>query len=162
MLSLSPAFSKERPEGQGKDLVLKVVDGDTLTIERKGRRESIRLIGIDAPESRANQKARKDAERNGKDLSTITGLGKKATRYVKSLVKPGDLVRVEFDTQIRDKYGRLLGYVFLSDGRMLNEEIVKAGYASLYTVPPNVKYRDRFQKADQEARENNRGLWSKY
>ena len=53
----------------------------------------------------------------------------------------------------------LLAYVWLSNGKMLNEEIVKAGYASLFTHPPNVKYRERFQKAYREARENRRGLW---
>ncbi|MBI5968401.1 MAG: thermonuclease family protein [Deltaproteobacteria bacterium] len=159
---LSPAFSKERPEGHVKDVVLKVVDGDTLMIEHNGRRESIRLIGIDAPESRANRKARKDAERNGENLRTVISLGKEATKYMKSLVKPGDRIRIELDTRIRDQYGRLLGYVYLSDGRMLNEEIVKAGYASIYTVPPNVKYQDRVLRAYREARENNRGLWAKY
>jgi micrococcal nuclease len=52
-----------------------------------------------------------------------------------------------------------LGYVYLSDGEMLNEEIVKAGYANLMTVPPNAKYQERFLKAYREARENKRGLW---
>ncbi len=61
--------------------------------------------------------------------------------------------------QERDRYGRLLGYVYLSNGKMLNEEIVKAGYANVMTIPPNVKYQDRFLKACQEAREKKRGLW---
>jgi len=77
----------------------------------------------------------------------------------KSLVKKGDKVKIEFDVQKRDKYGRLLGYVYLPGGRMLNEEIVKAGYVSLLTYPPNVKYQERFLKAYREARENKRGLW---
>ena len=73
--------------------------------------------------------------------------------------KPGDTVKMEFDVEKRDKYSRLLGYVYLSDGKMLNEEIVKAGYANLMTIPPNVKYQDRFLKAYREARENRKGLW---
>ena len=161
LLFLSPSFSAPSPANQEKDVVLRVVDGDTLKIEHNGQTESIRLIGIDTPESRINKKARKDAERSGEDIKTITNLGKKATRYVQTLVKPGDTVRIEFDKQIRDKYGRLLGYVYLSNGKMLNEEIVKAGYANLMTFPPNIKYQDRFLKAYREARENNRGLWSK-
>jgi micrococcal nuclease len=56
-------------------------------------------------------------------------------------------------------YERLLGYVYLSDGRMLNREIVKEGYASLMTIPPNVKYQQRLLKAYREAREAPRGLW---
>jgi len=80
----------------------------------------------------------KDAERSKENLKTITAMGKEATRYVKALVPPGDTVRIEFDAQNRDKYGKLLGYVYLSNGKMLNEEIVKAGYANLMTIPPNV------------------------
>ena len=71
----------------------------------------------------------------------------------------GDTIRIEFDVQKKDKYGRLLAYVYLPNGTMLNEEIVKAGYANLMTVPPNVKYQERLLKAYREARENGRGLW---
>ena len=71
----------------------------------------------------------------------------------------GDTVQIEFDVQQRDKYRRLLGYVYLADGRMLNEEIIKSGYASLMTYPPNVKYQDRFLKAYRAARSEKRGLW---
>ena len=139
--------------------VLRIIDGDTLKVNYKGKEESIRLIGIDAPESRPNKKAKNDAQRSGEDLKTITAMGKEATNYVKSLVKPGDTVKIEFDVQKKDKYGRLLAYVYLSNGEMLNEEIVKGGYAYLMTIPPNVKYQERFLKAYREARENKRGLW---
>jgi micrococcal nuclease len=139
--------------------VKRVIDGDTLEINYKGKEESVRLIGIDAPESRPNKKARNDAQRSGEDLKTITAMGKEATEYVRSLVKQGDTLKMEFDVQKRDKYGRLLGYVYLSNGKMLNEEIVKAGYANLMTIPPNVKYQERFLKAYKEAREHGRGLW---
>jgi micrococcal nuclease len=143
------------------DIVLSIVDGDTLWIEHNGFYESIRLIGIDTPESRINPKAIKDAERSKEDIKIMIKLGKEATQYVRSLVKPGDAIQIEFDKQTRDKYRRLLAYVFLADGKMLNEEIVKAGYANLMTYPPNLKYQERFLKAYQNARENNRGLWGK-
>jgi len=146
-------------ENIGPAKVISVVDGDTLKINYKGKEESVRLIGIDAPESRINKKAKNDAQRSGEDLKTITAMGKEATNYVKSLVKPGDTVRIEFDVQKRDKYGRLLSYVYLPNGTMLNEEIVKAGFANVMTEPPNVKYQERFLKAYREARENGRGLW---
>ncbi len=123
--------------------------------------ESIRLIGIDTPESRVNKKTKKDAKRSGQDVETIIAMGKRATEYVESLVKPGGLITIEFDVQERDRYKRLLGYVYLSNGKMLNEEIVKAGYASVMTIPPNVKYKDRFLIAYQEARERKVGLWGK-
>ena len=86
-------------------------------------------------------------------------MGKRATAYVESLVKPGDTITIEFDVQERDRYKRLLGYVYLSNGKMLNEEIVKAGYANVMTIPPDVKYKDRFLKAYKYARERKRGLW---
>ncbi len=139
--------------------VTRIVDGDTLKIRYWGKEESIRLIGIDPPESRVNKKAKRDAKRSGQDIKTITAMGKKATEYVESLVKPGDLITIEFDAQQRDRYDRLLGYVYLSNGKMLNEEIVKAGYANIMTIPPNVKYQDRFLRAYKEARERERGLW---
>ena len=124
-----------------------------------GGEESIRLIGIDTPESRVNKKTKRDAERSGQDVETIIAMGKRATEYVEGLVKPGDLITIEFDVEQRDRYGRLLGYVYLANGKMLNEEIVKAGYANVMTIPPNVKYKDRFLKAYKYARERKRGLW---
>jgi micrococcal nuclease len=139
--------------------VTRIVDGDTLKVFYLGREESIRLIGIDTPESRVNKKTEKDAERNNQDIKIIIEMGKRATKYVEGLVKAGDTVTIEFDVQERDRYKRLLGYVYLSNGKMLNEEIVKAGYANVMTIPPTVKYKDRFLKAYQEARESKRGLW---
>ena len=68
-------------------------------------------------------------------------------------------VRIELDVQARDKYGRLLAYVYLPNGKMLNEEIVKAGYGSPMTIPPNVKHQEAFLRAYRQAREKKRGLW---
>ncbi len=68
-------------------------------------------------------------------------------------------MEIEFDIEQRDRYGRLLGYVYLSNGKILNEEIVKAGYANVMTIPPNVKYKDRFLKAYKEAREKENKTW---
>jgi len=139
--------------------VIKVIDGDTIKIMYQQEKQSVRLIGIDTPESRANKKANKDAMRSGQDVAAITTMGKQATAYAKNMVKPGDTISIEFDVQKRDKYGRLLGYVYLSDGRMLNEEIIRGGYASAMTIPPNIKYQARFLNAYRNARENKRGLW---
>jgi micrococcal nuclease len=153
------AFLSSSLHAQELSIVIKIVDGDTLWVYYGGQREKVRLIGIDTPESRINTKAKRDAEKTGQDIKIITSMGNRATKYVSSLVKPGHKVTIEFDAQQRDRYGRLLGYVYLSNGKMLNEEIVKAGYANVMTIPPNVKYQDRFLKAYQEARERKRGLW---
>ena len=140
-------------------MVLDVADGDTLTIEYNGKREPIRLIGIDAPESTMTRKAETDVVRTGESLLTIASKGIDAKRFVERIVKKGDTVAVAFDVQKRDKDGILLGYVYLPDGRMLNEEIVRAGYAKVITIPPNVKYQKRFLEARKEARMYRRGLW---
>lgn len=140
--------------------VVGVVDGDTLKITVSGNIESVRLIGIDTPESKINKKARKDAKRSRQDVQAILSLGKAAFGYTKSIVKPGDMVRIEQDVESRDRYGRILAYVYLKSGKMLNEEIVAAGFASILTIPPNVKCKDRFLRAYRIARENGRGLWA--
>jgi micrococcal nuclease len=157
VLSLSlagPVMSGNEPA-----TVKRVVDGDTLKIIYQGQEESVRLIGIDTPESKRNQKARKDAGRSGKDVDQITAMGKEAAKYMRTIAREGDRVNIEFDVQKRDKYRRLLGYAYLENGHMLNEEIIKAGYASPMTIPPNVKYQDRFLKLYREAREAGRGLF---
>ncbi len=63
----------------------------------------------------------------GQDLMTIMSMGKRATEYLENSVKPGDLITIEFDAEQRDRYDRLLAYVYLSNGKMLNEEIVTNG-----------------------------------
>jgi micrococcal nuclease len=139
--------------------VVSVVDGDTLTIKHNGNEESISLIGVDAPESTINRKAETEVRRTGESFLDIASKGIDAKRFVERIVKKGDMVALAFDVRMRDKEGRLLGYVYLPDGRMLNEEIVRAGYARVVTTPPNVKYRERFMEAYREARAYRRGLW---
>jgi micrococcal nuclease len=142
-----------------KATVVRVVDGDTIKIEMNGNEEAVRLIGIDTPESKVNKKAKKDAIKTNHDVEVITAMGKEATKYVKTLVRKGDTVGIEFDVQKRDKYKRLLVYAYLQDGKMLNEEIIKAGFASVMTYPPNVKYQERFVRAYREALDTKRGLY---
>ncbi|OPY64316.1 MAG: Thermonuclease precursor [Syntrophorhabdus sp. PtaU1.Bin050] len=154
-----PAALPARAEQRDLATVIRVIDGNVLKVEYKDKKESVRLIGIDAPECKINRKARRDAIRTRQGLLTVTSMGIEAARYVKRQVKKGDTVILEFDVRMRDKYGRLLSYVHLVDGRMLNEEILRAGYAYTVTVAPNVKYRDRFQKARSEAKKSRRGLW---
>ena len=144
---------------QQTTIVTRITDGDTIQALYGGVEKRIRLVGIDTPGSRANRKVKKDENLSEHDLKTIIEMGKKAKAYVNGLIKRGDSITIEFDVQKWDKYGRLLGYVYLSNGKMLNEEIVKAGYAVIMTVPPNVKYKDRLLEAYQEAEEDKRGLW---
>lgn len=134
--------------------VEKIIDGDTFVCSG----ERVRLVGVDTPESVHNPRAEKQA-RSMRDLETVLELGRRARAFTASLLRPGMQVRLEFDVQVRDRYGRLLAYVWLPDGRMLNEVLLEEGYATLYTVPPNVKYEDRLRKAQERARVKRRGLW---
>jgi len=139
--------------------VIDVMDGDTLMIEYNNKKEAINLIGIDAPESVMNRKAEADSRNTGESLLTITSKGIDAKRFVEKIVNKGDVVFLAFDVQAKDQEGKLQGYVYLSDGRLLNEEIVRAGYARVTVSPPNVRFKERFMDALKEARIYRRGLW---
>jgi micrococcal nuclease len=136
-------------------LITRAVDGDTLQLQNG---ERVRLIGIDTPEMHESDKLNRDAARSREDKSTIQKLGRRAWEFTRNLVEL-KRVSLEFDVEKRDRYGRLLAYVYLKDGTFVNAEIVKEGYASLMTFPPNVRYADLFLKLYRQARENRRGLW---
>jgi len=125
--------------------VLRIVDGDTIDVRLNGRIEKVRYIGMDTPETHHPVKG----EQPG---------GREATAVNRRLVE-GETVRLEDDVQERDRYGRLLAYVYVGD-LMVNAELVRLGYALVMTVPPNVKYASLFLKLQREAREASRGLWA--
>lgn len=122
--------------------VAKVVDGDTITLENS---EVVRYIGIDTPETVHPSKP-------------VQCFGKEASDKNKELVE-GKIIKVEKDITNRDKYDRLLYYVWVGD-LFVNDYLVRQGYAYAYTYPPDVKYSGQFVQAQQEARDNNRGLWA--
>jgi micrococcal nuclease len=129
--------------------IKKIVDGDTFWIDnRTAKGLKVRLIGVNAPESRKTN--RKDVEYYGKEAKT----------YLTKLLS-NKRVRLVYDVAPKDRYGRALAYVYLEDGTFLNAHLVKNGYASVMTIPPNVKYADYFVKLQREARLNNRGLWGR-
>ncbi len=123
--------------------VQRVIDGDTILISSG---ETLRYIGINTPETVDPRKP-------------VEYFGKEAAEFNQKLVEKKK-VRLELDVQERDKYGRLLAYVYLEDGTFVNAELVKNGSARVATYPPNVKYQDLFLKLERSARENNRGLWN--
>jgi len=150
ILLSSGAFAFHSVCGSGEPeetLVVRVVDGDTFVVSWNGTQQRVRLIGVDTPESNRNAKVYRDASRSGRSIEILIEEGKRAKEFVKRLLHPGDLVRLEFDVQQRDRYRRLLAYVYLSDGRMLNEVLLQEGYASIMTVPPNVKHVENLLKA---------------
>lgn len=125
--------------------VLRVVDGDTIIVDFGGKAEKVRMIGIDTPES-----VHPDESRN-------TPEGKIASDFTKSQLE-GKNVQLEFDVEERDKYGRMLAYVWI-DGVMYNKTLLSEGYAKIATFPPNVKYVDDFKALEKQARELKKGFW---
>jgi micrococcal nuclease len=109
-------------------------------------RERVRYIGINTPETKHPTRG---VEPYGPEAATAN------TRLV-----AGHTVRLEFDVQQRDKYGRLLAYVYVGD-TMINAELVRQGFAQVATFPPNVRYQERFLQLQREARDAGRGLWGR-
>jgi endonuclease YncB( thermonuclease family) len=126
--------------------VQRVSDGDTFVATVKGRRERIRVIGVDTPESVAPNQP---DEPFGEEASDF------AKRYL-----DGETVRLAGDAEPRDRYGRMLAYVWLADGTFWNALLVAEGYAQQLTIPPNVTYADLFRRLAGEARREDRGLWA--
>lgn len=130
--------------------VTEVNDGDTVTVVTSSflgflvKTERIRLIGIDAPELAQEP------------------WGRRAKNHLRKLIKESDWqVKIELDVQHRDRYGRILAYLWDRNGRMLNYMMIRDGYAMVYTVPPNVKYADWFLEAQRLARQERKGIWGK-
>jgi len=138
-----------------------VIDGDTYKVWYQGKKQSVRLIGIDTPESKRNNRAELQSRQFGKDIEEIIELGKQTKKYAMNFIKAGQTIYLEFDVRQTDRYGRLLAYVWLDKEktRMINEILIQDGYAVVYTVPPDVKYAERLLQAQKQARENKRGLW---
>lgn len=141
--------------------VVRAVDGDTLEVTVKGRTEKVRLIGVDTPEVHESQKLHRDAARTKQDEATIKALGKRASDFTKSIVRAGDQVELEYGQESRDRYRRILAFVWLTDGRMLNETIICEGYANALTrYPFRPDYMERFRTCERQAREQKKGLWA--
>jgi micrococcal nuclease len=132
--------------------VVRVISADTLTILYRGKWEEIKLIGLEAPQTALNDRAYEEALKSSSTPDEVIRRGLQASEFVKGLLRYGSQVWIEFDVQKRDRYSRLLGYVYLADGRMLNEVILRQGLADLFLVPPNLRYSQRFQEILPRAR----------
>ncbi len=128
--------------------VTRVVDGDTVVVLINGVSEKIRLIGVDTPETVDPRKK-------------VQCFGKEASGFTKSLLE-NKTVRLEADASQgdRDKYGRLLRYVFLEDGMLVNKKIISEGYGHEYTYRLPYQYQIDFKNAERIARESQKGLWA--
>ncbi len=128
--------------------VVRVVDGDTIKIQMGDKVETLRLIGIDTPESVDPRK-------------TVQCFGIEASNKAKELLF-GRTIRIEADESqdVRDKYGRLLAYVYRDDGLFYNQYMIEEGYAYEYTYDVPYLYQTAFKEAEQQARGAQKGLWN--
>lgn len=124
--------------------VERVVDGDTIKVWIGNTLETVRYIGVDTPETVHPNRG-------------VEPYGKAASEFNRGLVD-GRSVRLEFDVERRDHYGRLLAYVYV-DTIFVNAELISQGFAQLMTVPPNVQHVDQFISLQGIARDANLGLW---
>jgi micrococcal nuclease len=134
-------------QGQGpvtRALVAEVRDGDTVVLDTG---QKVRLLGIDAPE----------LEREGQPADF---LAHKAKRFLTDLAQ-GKRVRLEYDKVRYDRYGRVLAFLFLMDGTDLSRELVRQGLARVYTIPPNMRFREELLGAQRQAIAARRGIWLK-
>jgi len=127
--------------------VVEFVDGDTIAVDMNGTKETLRFIGVDTPETHDPRKA-------------VQCYGKAAAAFTKNLIGSSS-VRLEADplNTNRDRYNRLLRYIYLPNGTLVNAEIIKQGYGFAYLSFPFTKA-DEFRQYETQARNANRGLWS--
>jgi micrococcal nuclease len=143
------ARSGEHPRATafGQARVLRVVDGDTIGVRLAGRTERVRYIGVDTPES-------------VKPGTPVQCFAKRAAAANAALVA-GRSVRLVGDVERRDRYGRLLAYVYREpDGAFVNAQLVRDGYARTLTIAPNVAHARQFAALARTARDGGRGLWT--
>ena len=125
--------------------VVKVIDGDTIAVDAGGKKETVRLIGIDAPEIGAKKEC----------------FSKEAEESVKNILSDASIELEEDESQNdRDKYGRFLGYIILKDGSNFNKTLIREGLAKEYTYKTPYKYQKEFKNAETEARKAKKGLWN--
>ena len=125
-------------------VVERAVDGDTVKLVGG---ERVRYIGVDTPELHHPSKP-------------VQPYAREAWAFNRRLVE-GRTVRLEFDVQTYDKYSRTLAYVYLEDGTFVNAELLRQGYARIFTIPPNVRHQEALLALEREARIQRRGLWAR-
>ncbi|HKL41984.1 MAG TPA: thermonuclease family protein [Clostridia bacterium] len=129
--------------------VIQVYDGDTIQVAIGNSRETVRMIGIDTPETKGKY--------NEKDEF----YGQEAANFLKNLIPKGTTIYLEADVENRDQYDRLLRYVYLDQGQEIfaNLILLEKGYAETMFFEPNTKYYELFKTAETEAKDNNLGMW---
>jgi len=154
LIGLASCSGSSQPPLSQTDLVkianvkiVKVIDGDTVDIALAGRTERVRLIGVNTPETKHPTKP-------------IECFGPEASAYLTKLLPKGAAVRIERDVEARDRYGRMLLYLYLgSNDLFINLDLVARGYGTPMSIEPNTFHRNDFVRAAAQAEAANVGLW---
>ncbi|MEY2423790.1 MAG: micrococcal nuclease [Acidimicrobiaceae bacterium] len=142
------ACGQQHAPTDGRATVVRVVDGDTIVVHIGGRDENVRLLGIDTPETH-------------KPDTPVECYGPEASDRMTALLPAGTKVRLVRDVEARDRYGRLLAYVYRdSDGLFIDVTMVTEGFAGTLAIPPNLAHRSELDAAATAAQAARRGLWS--
>jgi len=153
LLAVGPAWAEVTAR------VLRVNDGDTITVLLRGRQERVRLIGVDAPETALSQGLARRARRRGRTAKQEAALGAAVRRALLSVLSEDDQVRLAWGPQRRDQHRRLLAYVYLPDGRLLNRWLIEEGWARAFRGFGH-QYQKEFLRLEERARREGRGLWA--
>lgn len=125
--------------------VIKVIDGDTIKIDYNGTPQTVRLLQVDTPEA------------NHPDPEKNVPMGKVATEFTRKMIGKKQ-VQIAFDKEEKDKYDRLLCYVYV-DGKSVNEELLRSGMAIVLEKKPNISKTEEYKAIQEEARKQNLGIW---
>lgn len=146
-LSGCPHRGSATPRPEGTAVVVKVVDGDTLDLDLSGSTVRVRLLGIDTPETVDENRP-------------VQCFGHEASSYLAQLLPRGSTVRLERDVEARDRYGRLLAYLYrIDDGLFVNAALIEGGYATTLSIAPNTMRTRDFEVLRVQAQRDKRGLW---
>lgn len=145
---LCAACVNQHGEPASPPLVVEIIDGDTIVVDFPGHEsEQVRLLGIDTPET-------VDPTR------PVQCFGAEATAHLAALIPPGSAIYLERDLESRDRFGRVLAYVFREDGMFINAELLRNGFADLSIYEPNSAYAVDLRSALLTAQTQGHGLWS--
>lgn len=135
------------PRPAGEAVVEKIVDGDTLDVDLSGKTERVRLLGIDTPETVDENRP-------------VQCYGREASAYLSQLLPKGSVVRLERDTEARDRFGRLLVYLYrVDDGLFVNAALLEGGFATTLSIAPNTMRAHDFEVIRLQSQREKRGMW---
>lgn len=158
LLLLTLFLSVLQSQAEEKVKVLKVIDGGTILIYQDFQTKYVHLAGVNVPPASGGKSSLRYSRMLNLDSNKVLSVGKEAKQKVEGLVKPNDYIQINLENQ-PNSIGNNAGYIYLKDGKMLNEEVIKNGYGVVTSKDAN--YKGILMDSYNFAKENNMGLWKK-